>query len=861
MHAEALVVRSRLHTLINQDEASKRDIKAAYQILPEHPDVLLQHAQTLLDTGNAEGAVDALRKSVASGVGPIGQMILASLLNQSGKPAEQVEAQGIFSELATHRNAPYQPDAAIYGLKLLVQVQKSSDAGEYLEKLRAFCTPTLLHVLEGILANSSGERERAISSAEAAQKNITRNTTRGEIRALADLLETVGLYQQSLQQWEKILISGVNDPDLRKVLACAERVGRHDIILKILKQLRESGVFLQDFLQYEISLLAYYDPDEAITLLLDYTREYPADKIAQLNLSTIAYRLGRMELVRISNESLPSAEDIPPEWMEPLIRMIQAVKNPHDAVEFAYKLLKVHFSQPEAHMSFLLSMGLSNGQKPDIGEVTAVTLDCAVSYSEQGDKDNLSWIIIEDNVQATDLSKYEIISPHSPFGQMLLGRKEGDEIVLNPSAIQDRMITIESIVHKYIFIFNDILERWQIRFPDRLQVQQVRERNISDSTSVEVPFASILRMAQTNSEYVEKLLSLYDGNPIPIHVVATKLGLDEISTSWSLANDRKRPIRCAEPGKEEENISILRAGSTLVIDSTALATVLHLDLEAVLSSMPNSVQCSYGIHDDLNRFLDHHKHASQDNLGYRDDRVLLLEISEDVQAIRLQIVTKKIETIKSAFKLKNARALASLDQKAREHLSELFGNATSEAIANATMPGVLLWTDDMVVSYEAQRMLGVKSISTPVLLGHWYRGGALTYQQYCQACARLLAWNYGPTPVSVDILIEAGKMANWNADKFPLDGALDWFGRDVIPRDGVAIVASRFIPSIYCEIALPLNRETLLSRLLEQILQRKDGLSVIKIIRRYLPGCFGLNALGLMNALAAISTWLASRQK
>lgn len=862
VHAEALIARSRLHTLINQDGAAKSDIETAYQTLPTHPDVLIQHAHLLLEMGNAEVAIEDLRKAIASGAGSHGKMNLASHLNRSGKHAAQIEAQGIFSELATHRAAPYQVDAAIYGLRVLFQLQGQSEAGGYVENLRSFCAPTLFHVLAGILANLSGERERALSCTEAARSNVNSDTTIAEIRALADLLATLGLYQQSLQQWERVIVSGINGPDLRKMLSCAERIGRHDIILKALKDLREAGVVSQDFFQYEIMLLAQYDPDEAIILLTGYMREHPADKVAKLRLSFIAYRVGRLELIQLDKEVLPPLEEIRPEWLERLIQMMQAVaKNYNDVVELAYKLLQTHFSKPEAHMAFLMSMGLSSGQKPAIAEVSEVVIDCAVSYAENDD-DNSSWVIIENTPHHENSSKYDIISPQDQFAQILIGRKIGDVIVLNPCGIQERAISIKAVVHKYIFVFNDILARWQIRFPDKHQIQQIREKNLSDSTSIEVPFASMLRLAKSNNEYVTELLDLYDKNPVPIHLLAKKLGFDDISTAWSLAIDRKRQIRCAEPGREEESVSMLQAGSSLVIDTTALATALHLELEDILPSMPNSVMCSYGLRDDLNRLVEYHVRSNhKGNFGYSNDQFVLTEVSDEAQVIKAQTIIKKAEAVKSACKLINARALASLEQKAREHLTELFGNATSEAIANASIPGVLLWTDDYVIGHEAQRMLGVKSISTPVLLAHWYRGGAISYEKYCQACARLLAWNYAPTPVDVDILVEAGKLANWNTEAFPLDGALDWFERDSIPRDGVAIVAGRFIPAIYFEIALPLNREIFLSKLLGRIAKRIDGLIIIQIIRRYLPGNFGLNIIGLTDALAAISTWLASRRR
>jgi hypothetical protein len=127
---------------------------------------------------------------------------------------------------------------------------------------------------------------------------------------------------------------------------------------------------------------------------------------------------------------------------------------------------------------------------------------------------------------------------------------------------------------------------------------------------------------------------------------------------------------------------------------------------------------------------------------------------------------------------------------------------------------------------------------------------------YRQACAKLIGWNYVPTPVDGGVFFEAGRVAEWHADRFPLSTVLALFGHESFPSEGVGRIVCQVLPQLFAEIALPETRNALLVATLFRIASRRDWNSVIEGINRSLPLVFGLNVVHCMEAQAVIAAWL-----
>src|SRR5207253_1970739 len=103
--------------------------------------------------------------------------------------------------------------------------------------------------------------------------------------------------EDALPLIERCVSPGEFDVDTRRLLDCATRLKRHEIVLRVCRELREAGVKDRRLLDTEVNLQQFYDPPKAIGLLEAFLREHPEDKLARLRLTTLALHFERPDLV------------------------------------------------------------------------------------------------------------------------------------------------------------------------------------------------------------------------------------------------------------------------------------------------------------------------------------------------------------------------------------------------------------------------------------------------------------------------------------------------------------------------------------------------------------------------------------
>jgi hypothetical protein len=151
------------------------------------------------------------------------------------------------------------------------------------------------------------KHELASTSADEALKEVSKETSPHDIRRLATLLWEMGRHKDALPLLQQVTISSVATGDTRRLLACASRLGRHDIMLETFQQLRSAGAVGPDLLENELQLLETYDTAAAITVMQEEIAK-TGDKTLRLRLSYLGLALDRQDLV----------ERIPPQFPLPM---------------------------------------------------------------------------------------------------------------------------------------------------------------------------------------------------------------------------------------------------------------------------------------------------------------------------------------------------------------------------------------------------------------------------------------------------------------------------------------------------------------------------------------------------------------
>ena len=91
------------------------------------------------------------------------------------------------------------------------------------------------------IALESGDRDAAHRHAEAALQESSSGAHRQEIEVLARVFSELSHHDKALPLWEQTIYFGVLDDNCKSLIRCAQRLNRHDILLRVC-QLRETSV-------------------------------------------------------------------------------------------------------------------------------------------------------------------------------------------------------------------------------------------------------------------------------------------------------------------------------------------------------------------------------------------------------------------------------------------------------------------------------------------------------------------------------------------------------------------------------------------------------------------------------------------
>jgi transcription elongation GreA/GreB family factor/uncharacterized protein (UPF0147 family) len=765
----------------------------------------------------------------------------------------------LFREIASDPNDSQQEEAAFDAVRVFCADKSWSDAEAVVRDIPATNGNSTSSVLKGIIENSRGNPEAARRAALDAAESLTATTSQTTVRATAELLVSLGMLAEALPLWGRLFVPGYETTDARHLLAYADRLERFDVILEVCRSLREGGSVSRDILELEASVLERIDPLQAVTLLQEHLAKTPDDQIARLRLSIIGLHIQRPDFVACRDADVPRVEDVQPSLIPYVVHVLREGGRPEAALAYAYRALRRHYDSVEAHRAYLqlLSPGRSQGINPTKPEV--VTAGTAVAFLEVGES-SPTWRIVEDDVDCNET--LDEVRPESPLAGRLLGKRVGDQVVLAESDIARRTAQIIEIVDKHVYRYRDVIQGWQLRFPDHPDVQMVRLPENQTDTGPQLGLDPILKFVDMRAMRAENIRQLYKERTVPVHLVAAGLDSTVFAVTLGLAEDPEQEVRVATPRSRddlEDAFSSLRTGSALVVDSSAIATVVALQAEAFFSRLVPQVELPVAVNDDTIRAAKELSKAPGTGVFQKgpEGPVFRQTTVEETRAV--QRLEERVIEFKRHTKLVGCPALAALAPEQRNELQCRFGESGAQTILCATVPGHVLWTDDFVQAFLARHWFGVASLSTELVLRYLAGSGQLDADLYRLACAKLIGWRYVPTPIDGRVLYEAAKATAWNAERFPLKAVLELLGDDRFASEGAGRIACQAIPLLFGAIAMPETRDILLAALLAAIAHRQDGEALIERIDQSLPLVFGADANRCANAQDAIRAWKEKR--
>jgi len=857
---DALLSRAQVNAMLGVSRDS--DIEEAYRLAPDDSNVLENFATLVLERGHTKTATNYLRRAVSHGASSRAKFMLGVTLWKESTDSSRAEATSLFADVARNDDGASRVDAAVYALKGLC-AQGLWDQAERLV-LDVSSELGLLNemLLRSSIALARKEIEECRRLALEASSHVTAETSRNSITHLAALLSKIDLQGEALALWQRIFDPNHYSLDAHNLIACAEALGRDDIALDACRQLRANGQAPPALIAQEAALLERYDPVAAVNLLQAHLQTTPRDSLARLRLSTIGLRIGRPELVSASEHDIPDPADIEPEWIPAILAILETASDARLRLRYAYRALRAHFGSHQAHAAYFHTMTPSSRPMPRIEEPTIATVGCAVCIREDGSSDK--WFVLED--EPDTMAELQELRTDDRLATKLIGKKVSEKVVIAESDIQHRTAVVTQVVSKYVYRYRDVLDNWQLRFPNEPGVQMFRLETAQE-TILTSQFEPILRVVDAYQKRVDEVLSAYKVNPMPMHIVAEALGRSDVSMTMALAVDPNSQVRVGDrdvsyvAGVFER----LDGGAQLVLDPSALATILLLQKENLLGSLSLSPKIPYSVNDDCNQMVREVTTPSAGSMKRVPGGHAFQEIPEAHRLASVEKLNEQLAAIRRVSSLVGCPELASIAPERRKELVNLFGNAGAEALVVSAVRNHLLWTDDMTMMFAAQHYFDCTSITTELLIRYMSERAKIKSSEYDAACAKLVAARYVPTPVSPAIFVEAARLSLWNPGSSPLAEMLELFADDAFSADGVVAVTCRSMPLLFIELLAPDQPSAaftiILTSLLDRVTHRRDGFRVVRGIRQGFDLTFGLNVIGLAETTQIVDAWINHRRQ
>lgn len=418
LEANIRLNRGKVRYLLGEQSADV-DLAAAVEIAKPDQGMRAEYASYLLEQERYD---DVIREVAADDCPPTTARLFYEALarykrNDGG---DRETAATIFSSIIASEPAERWEDAHVFLVQSAVENKTQAEAMAKISQGR-LCefNEVLFHILMGWLVGSQGDTTSAKREFQSAAELINTETAADHVSLLAQGLVSVKEDAQALPLLQRAYRPGVFNFECRKLLDCAQRLERHDVICRVCRELRLAGETDPRLIHTEIQFLQLYDPQTALQLAMDYLKSHAKDRQVILWQSVLAFRVDRPELVISDISQLPAPEELTPQGTGAVLLVLRKTNQNWVALQYAYDALRIHFADEFAHGQFICVFLEVSGGLPELGVGGVVRTGMAVCLrGEHQEADQ--WFVIEDGTEP-DVGRNEFGAEH-PTSKALLAR-------------------------------------------------------------------------------------------------------------------------------------------------------------------------------------------------------------------------------------------------------------------------------------------------------------------------------------------------------------------------------------------------------------------------------------------------------
>lgn len=856
--AEALTLRAQLYLMRDEVEFATADAKAAYLLDADSVSVLLTLAQVHLAARALDLALEVLQEAYQKEARADVVLMYSKALVQRGKDEDVATAWRVISKVALASL----PRLIVFGVAAQTMATATrlsfwDEAQAYLGGAEATLDQASGSTLQSYLLMRKGHTEAALTAATKALGKVDGSTHAQVIELLGQALLELQRPELAIDLFRKLFDQRVVTFDPRQLLMCAYRLHRDDDVMAICEELHARGSVAWDILEFELQQLEKYNIPRAVARIQDFLREHADNKLALLRLSVIGVLHGLPDLISAKPEEMPPVEQLPVEYLMPALGVMRKAAEGDQAIDYAYRYLRLHFDQREAHEAFI-QVVISRADRETEPDLEVVVPGAAV-YTEETFSGQGRWFVLEDT--NTPLHAFEEIAPEDLKTKALLGKRVGEKVVLAPASMANREAIVKKILPKYVRRFQDCMAELQVRFGTSTMIQSVHVGG--PDSIVEPALVSMMTSVRERAERVMKLQRTYAEQPLmSLHVYGSAFGKNSYESIQHLAVTPETSVRCFNGDPVEANAALLflKERPDLLIDLSVFATLRLLGLEWIFSAKVHRFCITQGTWEELRSTLidDIVSTGRRGTMIYRADGYSFEEETASASDLRREEDEAFLSSIQANVTVVPAEQLATQTHELRDTLVKYLGEYGAEAAAVASGTGCLLWTDDSQVAAAAQSLLGARRVWTQIVLISFVEAGVMTREDYATSVAKLIGMKYSGVFFDSRCVLESARLAEYRPSRFPLVQMAETFATTTAPPEGLIKTFLEFFVLMQQEPLLFHKRSLVTGSLLDALWANPNTNQYVLPLRKMGTRLFGLNVIAEAEFAAAFDAWFTS---
>jgi tetratricopeptide (TPR) repeat protein len=780
----------------------------------------------------------------------LGQALMSRGTTQDVNRAFEVFSTANLANLARELVDPI----TVGAIRALVRAERFASIPGYIARPEVADSPMMVAAINAYVSLKQGLIPQAGQFLDEAGAARRPTDTRLATDFVARTLLEAGRPSDALPLLQELFDAQSPTLDVGLLLNCAARLGKDKIILDTCQALHDRGIRDWEFQEFESRYLEEYDYQKAISRLREFIAANPAHRVAKLRLAIVAMRYGQNHQAQVSEATLPPPAELPMQYAVAAIRVLQWQGQSTLAVDYAYRMLRAHTSELEAHKAYLASLML--GSRPDIAAtMDEVEIGSAVQYSEIGDAP-AGWFVIEDTEKPSH--EFEELPASSDIAEEMLGKKVGDSFVLSKSPVKDRIGKVTQILSKYTRRFQAVGDQMELKFGDQTVIRTMRVPPPERLTAADVQ--PMLDSIQARSEAVSKLREVYKSTPVTLHMYGDQLSHGAYEGLFDLAVSEDQFIRCAPPSLDQlaSAMATLGTKSTVVLDLVTLATLRLLGItRQVLTSGGFRFVISAATYTELQELRARSRFATaHGTMYYKDGQHYMTQTTEEQSEKEKAAFEEWMQCIESNTTVVTVPELAALDPERRQVFEKIFGREGVEAALLALTPGNILWTDDLVFAEVAKSELGVERVWTQALVEHLAHRGLIDRALAEEAYAKMVGFNYQSTHFTGAVIVAALRVSNGSVDAFPMRQMIGVFGPLSASNLSASFrVLAEFVLRLALEPLLPETKCIAIKALLDTFPTDVSTKAQLTSFRNQCARLMTLNPLAQVDFLKCFDQW------